>query len=339
MSSQPSAPPRGGAGGFTLVELLVVISIIALLASMVMFAMAGAQETARRDRTRAQIARVHALLGERWNSYLTRRVPRPVEYGPGMPRPAGDGPKAAAAVRVNAIRDLMRMELPDRKADLTNGRVPGVTSQEPALWFAYQRKIQRLIQRHSGKAVTPEAALAAWSSDNESAECLYLILSQMTDGDKTALAYFSERELGDRDNDGIPEILDRWGNPIKFIRWAPGFGMKDLNNDGEYETLDVAAGYQDRDAPDPFDPRGIFAHPDGNSVARLRYFLWCIPLVPTSSTRSTIPRIWSTARPIRQTIRFWAWVRTRNLVLPSAVGKTPIMTGAITRPTIFTITC
>ena len=43
------------AGGFTLVELLVVISIIALLASIVMFAMAGAQETARRDRTRARL--------------------------------------------------------------------------------------------------------------------------------------------------------------------------------------------------------------------------------------------------------------------------------------------
>ena len=81
----------------------------------------------------------------------------------------------------------------------------------------------------------------------------------MSEGDKTALAYFSEREIGDRDNDGIPEILDAWGNPIKFIRWAPGFGMKDLNNDGEYETQDVAAGYQDRDAPDPFDPRRMFA--------------------------------------------------------------------------------
>ncbi len=38
--------------GFTLVELLVTISIITLLASMVLVALAGVQETARADRTR-----------------------------------------------------------------------------------------------------------------------------------------------------------------------------------------------------------------------------------------------------------------------------------------------
>ncbi len=40
----------------------------------------------------------------------------------------------------------------------------------------------------------------------------------------------------------MKEILDGWGNPIEFLRWAPGY----LNT--------VAASPQDTTVPDPFDP-------------------------------------------------------------------------------------
>jgi prepilin-type N-terminal cleavage/methylation domain-containing protein len=239
-----SSSLKARAGGFTLIELLVVISVIALLTSIVLFAMAGAQEAARRDRTRGQIARIHALLAERWESYLTRRVPLP---------PLRDQ-NITGIWRVNAVREMMRMELPDRKNDLLREAVE--LPQVPALWYAYRRKVETLVQRH-----TPNANWqVAWSSDNEGAECLYLILSRLSEGDETALSFFSEKEIGDLDDDGVPEILDAWGSPIKFIRWAPGFGEKDLNQDGTPENLVAAGGVQDRGSPDPFDPRRIYAN-------------------------------------------------------------------------------
>jgi len=55
------------------------------------------------------------------------------------------------------------------------------------------------------------------------------------------LDYFKESEIGDVDGDGLREILDPWGNPIEFLRWAPGF-VSDL------QPHDPVA------SPDPFDP-------------------------------------------------------------------------------------
>src|SRR5688572_28032614 len=58
-SPVPLSPARRA---FTLVELFVVITIIALLASVFMGAMYSAQETARTAKTKATIAKINALL-------------------------------------------------------------------------------------------------------------------------------------------------------------------------------------------------------------------------------------------------------------------------------------
>ena len=97
---------------FTLVELLVAISIIVLLASMVLVTLAAVQEGAREDRTRAQIARLNELVMQSWEAYETRRVP--VRIPPAMRRSR----QATNAVRVRAKRELLRLEMPDRLTDI-----------------------------------------------------------------------------------------------------------------------------------------------------------------------------------------------------------------------------
>ncbi len=222
-----------GVNGFTLVELLVSISIIALLASI---ALVGVQESGKVARTRSQIARLNALISEQWDSYLSRRV----RTTPGPPR-------AVAQQRVDRIRELMRMELPDRKSDLLYP-ASGLPRQ-PALWRSYRRRVARLVAQHtatqSGGPFDWTDDTRGWTPAFQTAECLYLIISQLTDGDRSALAFFSDREVGDVDNDGVPELLDGWGNPIYFLRWAPGF--------------DAPGSVQDRRVPDPLDPTGVYA--------------------------------------------------------------------------------
>ena len=96
------------AGGFTLIELLVVMMIIAILASMVSFAMFRAQQTARKAATQALITKLHTVIARQWDTYATRRI----QWDPAA-TPAGTSnmdPADAAQFKLAALRQLMRLD-------------------------------------------------------------------------------------------------------------------------------------------------------------------------------------------------------------------------------------
>ena len=41
-----------------------------------------------------------------------------------------------------------------------------------------------------------------------------------------AMSQFGENEIKDLDGDHWPVFIDGWGNPIMFLRWAPGFARE-----------------------------------------------------------------------------------------------------------------
>ena len=111
---------------FTLVELLVVISIITLIASMTLFTLQGVpREDARERRARSQVARIHELIMQQWEGYRTRAVPV-------LTSTSGMDPRSASYRRLYALRQLLRMELPDRKTDLMAGATE--LKSPPSLW-------------------------------------------------------------------------------------------------------------------------------------------------------------------------------------------------------------
>ena len=74
--------------GFTLVELLMVISILTLLSSTILFALWGAQNDAKEGRTRAVIKKIDALMQQRCAEFQVRALAqanRP-EAAPPWPR-------------------------------------------------------------------------------------------------------------------------------------------------------------------------------------------------------------------------------------------------------------
>lgn len=234
--------------GFTLVELLVVCAIVAVLLSMVLFALRGAAEQARIDRTRAQINKINDLLMTRWEGYRQRPLPYRI--------PSGTQPQTAAVYRLEVTWELMRMELPERIADV---RDPNVKyGLQPALWRSYRSKLVALT------GSTPADPTANWTSRYVGAECLYLILSTIRDGDSTALDFFSPNEIKDLDGDGVPEILDGWGRPLGFFRWAPGF-TKSNGMPSSIQTGNAA------EQPDPFDPLGIYRNANHFALFPLVY--------------------------------------------------------------------
>lgn len=226
--SRCPAAPAAARRAFTLTELMVVMGIIAILAGLALSALSGATELARTQRTRAILNKIDQLLMDRYESYRTRAVPVPQ-----MQRQAAmNNPRVAALNRLNALRELMRMELPDRVTDVLDPPVTGIPA--PSVWQGYRRR---------AFAALGSTWPTSWTVEHQGSECLYLILASMQDGDKSALDFFTPEEIGDTDADGMKEILDAWGRPILFLRWAPGY----LPTNGALTT-------QDPTLPDPFDP-------------------------------------------------------------------------------------
>lgn len=218
---------------FTLVELMVAITILSILATIVLFGMSGMQNMAKAQRTKAIIAKIDQLLQERWESYEAVSVdivdPAIVAY---LANPnISDDEKNYW--RLGALREKMRYELPERQSDILypsqlysgqhtfTGQLPSPLAQ----YYYY------FTQGHAKEVLDPQ--YPRWGELHQGAECLYMILSRMEFGDASALELFAESEIGDVDGDGMPEILDAWGTPIRIVRWPAAYlspwHPKDIN--------------------------------------------------------------------------------------------------------------
>ncbi len=227
-------PLRNKHPGFTLVEMLITITIIGILSAGVLAALQGARETAKAAKTKTTITKLHYVILQHYDSYRTRRVSVDTK---------GMTPFQASVARLNTIRDLMRMEMPDRGSDLGGITVPpgaGLLSPVPQI-------TDRYLRLYNGRDTVAEVA----ERDMPSAEYLYMIVMSIHE----AAEQFSATEIGDYDNDGLPEFMDGWGHPIKFLRWPVGFvnsleGLSDLHPNNPWDPTEPHD-------PDPFDSHGI----------------------------------------------------------------------------------
>lgn len=248
--------------GFTLIELLIVISIIGVLSAMTLAVIAESADDAKKSRTEVQIRRINNLVMTVWESFETRSIPVRI---PNNAR----GPKDAARIRLAALRELMRLELPDRYTDITSGPIFIEVELSNGSFFNLN------LQSNSLNSYYRSQLSANPTPQFQGAECLYLILSGIQDEFGTGLDSFNDSEVGDVDGDGMMEILDGWGTPIEFLRWAPG--MSELASDFASEwtspptipTTSQISPIQSGDAstdPDPFDPLRADIRVDPNSA-------------------------------------------------------------------------
>ena len=214
--------------GFTLVELLVTISVILTLAGMTLMALSNVRQSARVTKTKTTITKLDHIIQQRYESYLTRRVPVDM---------SGLTPKQAAENRYRARLYMLMMDMPDRLNNLNisgTASIPLPYGNKQLAWSALARQYQA---RYNAKQP---------STDYIHAEMLYMVV--MSDPENRQL--FADDEIADVDRDGWPEFIDGWGMPIYWLRCAPGLHQIGLSMVQHADAVN---------AHDPFDPQKVQA--------------------------------------------------------------------------------
>lgn len=250
--------------GFTLIELLVVLAIITVLLSISWTVYATSVESARIAATRRVLvelqsavdARAHALA--HYNVRSLAQTFRAAYNQGGNPNPNSTISEEVATII--GRKNLYRGALPSRLEDTWgHDGQPGTLDDSP-LWKVWKAAVP------GSTDATPRPT--GHRRDLENIELLYLAL---TKGSTFGEIQFSPDRIPaqhkrDTNDNGIPEFVDDWGNPIRFYNWThrlvrPGGGTTAID-----QTLFSKTAYvlltprTPPDTPSPY-PHDEYNHP------------------------------------------------------------------------------
>jgi prepilin-type N-terminal cleavage/methylation domain-containing protein len=221
-------------GGFTLVELLMAISIIVILSTLTIAVLRSAEDDARASRTKSVLANVRTVIQRRMEAYETRRLPfRLDDVG------VTTDLDQMREIRKRMLAEWFRAEMPTQLADLEQFPSSATIATEPLLAERLLRRPPAMVSRlrRALRFNTPNGTGQAThgnNATNQSAECLYAILQNSWDGDRRGTHFLSPQEIGDTDGDGMQEVLDAWGDPLQFVILV----ARDSNGDGQVDATD-----------------------------------------------------------------------------------------------------
>ncbi|MDB4614425.1 type II secretion system GspH family protein [bacterium] len=248
--------------GFTMIELLVVIGIIAFLATMTLNVLGDAADQAREAATATTVLKVNEMLEKRVGAYgRAMQGARLAKAGDALEKAAKQnmlpdtyGGRALAAVPVEprllrqrvaeilAYKFGFQKNFPqnfDESGDfLTANLQPGTNGIPDLLDQIKANPNMATPGQPSLNIIADPADASKWIPTNhtrvtESSEVLYYILTQ-TDVFGTPRAgsdSFQAGEIADTDGDGLMEFIDSWGQPLQFYRWPTRLINNDATND------------------------------------------------------------------------------------------------------------
>lgn len=260
--------------GFTLIELLLVIAIIAVLSSMALGVMSKAQDDAKASATQSRILMIENLLAIQLEDYEVRRLPISVRelgfywtanqaHTPYLTKGTVTQPQYVAVqnIRRRIMQDIIGSEFPrpiysngvfsansdvgvfpSRNATLTGSDsfsdwlddwyptpVNGLTLRQ-RLANLVPSRVQSYGPMKSGAVTDPDFNLPG--------EYLYAALERMDVDGTPATELLGKASIGNTDEDGYPEVIDAWGEPMQLRIWQVAATRQETDSAGN-DLVDV----------------------------------------------------------------------------------------------------
>lgn len=269
--------------GFTMLELLIVLAIIAILVSISFAVYGSALESARVTATHRTITELQLAVDARHSALqrqnvhaLAQRFQTSYEQGNNSSPAPATIPLEIAQIMVQ--KDRYRQALPTRLEDLWGfDGTPGTFDDSP-LWGTWKRMYNKAAGSNVVTDATPRPT--GHRRDLENTELLHLFL---VDGGAFGSSGFSADRIParhkrdtpidlngdgtvDATGNGIIEFVDDWGNPLRFYGWTHRLMRAGGNGAAIDRQLFMQSAYMLATAqslpatPDPF-PANIFNHP------------------------------------------------------------------------------
>jgi prepilin-type N-terminal cleavage/methylation domain-containing protein len=200
---------------FTLTELLVVIAIISILASLAAWGVFATIGNRRARNTEDTFKTVNKLLQSHWR-YVIDEANKDSQVSPAVLALAGNDP---ARARVLWKKFRLMEAFPQTFAECNPATA--FVYNNPSAANPYIPTGNGFQRRYIVKYQTALASVGgSHQANTESAACLLLALGISRGGGATALSTDQIGfAVGDTDADGIPELVDGWGNPVGFLRF------------------------------------------------------------------------------------------------------------------------
>lgn len=221
-----------------MVELLIVIAIIALLMSLTFSVMYGLTTQAEEVATTTTVRKIDALLQQRMDAFNRAFKGNRLDAAVSIVSVTLAGQQIFGVreevKEILARKRSFRFEFPQRLDERLfeehpTGNSPKVAGLPDSLFkaFAEPEARQQLVNEGNATPTAQEVldrATQNWQKhrpETESAELLYFALTAATSYGVGAVDTdrFTDEEVADTDEDGLPEFVDAWGQPLRFYRW------------------------------------------------------------------------------------------------------------------------
>ena len=259
---------RSQRGGFTIVELMMVVGILLFLIATSAFVVRNIGNKAREKATMATIVKVNGLVQNRVEAMRkaldASKNQQQIESLVGQKYSAlvnNNGAKYRSlprpVVEILVRKDIFRQNLPQYIAENTS--------------------INAAMDAQAGVSPGTAGSLGSDAGASISSEYLYYVLTKHeTYGvPPVGVDSFTASEVRDTDDDGLMEFVDGWGKPLRFYRWPTRVIRPEAGSiDRTFASIFFdglppasAAGFNEQDplSVDPDDPQSRIEHENNRS--------------------------------------------------------------------------